>query len=213
MTKTICSTRLGTCSRFTVMTSSSPSPAPVRLSPEWTRPWPCCLPKKMQSHSFCLLSSSTADTSKSTLPLEVSQPKAVEIFFSWEVLGRSTTAPFSMLKAALMRLGALGMTERTKFPITGSRMSMKCRPSCAGSSMTLNTQPFPTRSKAPTRSTSSSLFSSAKFATWLSCLSTRIVNMPFFASFMWQPPCAARTIVISPTSGGSRPNCTQTISS
>mmetsp|Transcript_56778 Transcript_56778/g.176079 ORF Transcript_56778/g.176079 Transcript_56778/m.176079 type:complete len:240 (+) Transcript_56778:360-1079(+) len=213
MTRTICSTRFGTLSRSIVMTSSSPSPAPVRLSPEWERPWPCCLPKKMQSHSLALLSSSTAETSRSTLPLEVSQPKPVFMRFSMADCGRSTTAPLSIWKAALMRLGASGITVRTKFPMTGSRMSMKCRPSWAGTCTRRKNHPSPLRISAPMRSTSSSLFSSSKQATCLSGVSCRRVNLPLSASRRCPPLAAARTNVTRATCVWTFSRCTHTISS
>mmetsp|Transcript_110207 Transcript_110207/g.307080 ORF Transcript_110207/g.307080 Transcript_110207/m.307080 type:complete len:200 (+) Transcript_110207:507-1106(+) len=195
------------------MTSSSPSPWPVRLSPKCFRPWPLWLPKKMQSTSSWRPSSRTADTSRSTWPLEVSQPRAALMFLMLELFGRSTTEPFSMAKAALIRLGAFGITERTKFPMVGSRMSMKCCPSCAGKSSRRKPQPFPTRTKAPTRSTSSLLDSKSKLPTFLSLLSSRRWNLPFLASCRWPPLCTARTKAMRPTSPPSVSRFAHTTSS
>mmetsp|Transcript_112310 Transcript_112310/g.217592 ORF Transcript_112310/g.217592 Transcript_112310/m.217592 type:complete len:240 (+) Transcript_112310:377-1096(+) len=174
---------LGTLSSSKVMVSSSPSPSPVRLSPECVMPGASRLPKKTVSACPPPWSRSTTETSRSTSPSSVSQPSPATICLMSALFGRSTTAPFSMAKAALMRRGACGIICLTKLPMVGSRMSMKCWPSCAGRSMRRkNHSSLSECTSAPTRSTSSSLFSSGNCATSLAKLSWNSWNLPLIAS-------------------------------
>mmetsp|Transcript_4470 Transcript_4470/g.8951 ORF Transcript_4470/g.8951 Transcript_4470/m.8951 type:complete len:205 (+) Transcript_4470:116-730(+) len=194
ITKMACWMLLGTLSSSKVMVSSSPPPSPVRLSPECVMPVYSRLPKKTVSTCPPPWSRSTTETSRSTSPSSVSQPRPATICLMSALFGRSTTAPFSMANAALMRRGAPGNTCLTKLPMVGSRMSMKCWPSCAGTSMMRKNHSSPSECiNAPTRSTSSSLFSSGNFATSLEMLSWNKWNLPFFASHKCPPREAAMT--------------------
>mmetsp|Transcript_43132 Transcript_43132/g.91950 ORF Transcript_43132/g.91950 Transcript_43132/m.91950 type:complete len:239 (-) Transcript_43132:181-897(-) len=212
ITKKICFTTSGTTSRLTAMTSSSPLPSPVRLSPECLTPHPSKLPKKIVSTLEPLSSRRMAETSRSTSPLAVSQPSPALTDLISEVLGRSTTAPFSIAKHALIRPLAPGIRLRTTFPIVGSKMSMKCCPSCAGSCIKRKVHPLLSRRTAAITSTSSSLSSSRNCATSPLGVSSRTWNFPFSASLRC-PLWHAATKTMSPTSGGSLRKSAHTTSS
>mmetsp|Transcript_130832 Transcript_130832/g.279903 ORF Transcript_130832/g.279903 Transcript_130832/m.279903 type:complete len:240 (-) Transcript_130832:237-956(-) len=210
----ICAVHSGTASRSTIMVSSSPLPSPVRLSPLCLRPQASRFPKNTASRSRPELSKSTAETSRSTLPFPVSQPKPAEIFFTAEVWGRSTTAPLSMAKATFNRLGAPGMRPRTIPPMVGSRMSMKCWPSWASTFTIFKTQLLPSAlTIVAMTSTSSSLLSIRNCATSFSLLSSSTVILPFNASRKWPPLKAATTKMIIFTCSGILPKPTQMHSS
>mmetsp|Transcript_109225 Transcript_109225/g.308997 ORF Transcript_109225/g.308997 Transcript_109225/m.308997 type:complete len:229 (+) Transcript_109225:524-1210(+) len=212
--KTICCTLGGTCCRLHRICSSSPSPCPVRLSPMCSRPLPWSLPKKMVSVRWAWPSNSTAETSRST-PLPVtSQPRPAVTLSKEFDDGRSSTAPLSIANATFCRFGAPGMTLRMIFPIVGSRTSMKCCPSCAGSSMTWKSHdPELDRTIVATTSTSSWLFSIAMRAISFSFRSSRMWIMPFRTSRRCPPLCAATTKTSIFTLPGSLFRPTQTTSS
>mmetsp|Transcript_17637 Transcript_17637/g.54551 ORF Transcript_17637/g.54551 Transcript_17637/m.54551 type:complete len:239 (-) Transcript_17637:203-919(-) len=212
-TKKTCCACGPTRSSCTVICSSSPSPSPVRLSPLCCRPAASRLPKKTASRLLPDLSKSTADTSRSTSPFRVSQPRPAVMHFMAELWGRSTTLPFCMAKATFSLFGALGITSRMRPPSAGSRMSMKCWPSCAGTSTSRSSQSEPDFTIMPTTSTSSSLSSMENFATSFSLRSSRTWIMPFFTSLRWPPLKAATTKMIICTFSGILLNMTQIISS
>mmetsp|Transcript_57500 Transcript_57500/g.168368 ORF Transcript_57500/g.168368 Transcript_57500/m.168368 type:complete len:239 (+) Transcript_57500:463-1179(+) len=194
--KKICFTHSATASRLTEIVSSSPEPSPVRLSPLCFKPANSRLPKKTASLAAPDSSNSTAETSRSTLPLSTDHPSpALICLMSW-VRGRSTTAPFSIAKATFKRFGALGNTLRTRLPMAGSSTSMKCCPSWASTSTRRRTHPWSDLTSMATTSTSSWLSSKEKVATSLSFLSSRMWTAPFFASFRWPPLKAATTRMI-----------------
>mmetsp|Transcript_87956 Transcript_87956/g.174578 ORF Transcript_87956/g.174578 Transcript_87956/m.174578 type:complete len:240 (+) Transcript_87956:596-1315(+) len=188
ITKIACWTLLGILSSSRAMVSSSPPPSPVRLSPECVTPAYSRLPKNTVSTWPPPWSTSTTETSRSTSPALVSQPRPATTFRISAVFGKSTTEPFSMAKAALIRRGAPGITSLMKLPMVGSRISRKCWPSCAGTSMSRKNHSSPSACiSAPTRSTSSSLLSRANWATSLEKESWNTWNFPFTASLRWPP--------------------------
>mmetsp|Transcript_112666 Transcript_112666/g.313371 ORF Transcript_112666/g.313371 Transcript_112666/m.313371 type:complete len:256 (-) Transcript_112666:173-940(-) len=191
--KKICRTVGGTCSRLHWICSSSPSPAPVRLSPLCTNPQARSFPKKTVSTTEACSSKSTAETSRSTPWPSTSQPRPAVTLRRVLVSGRSTTPPFSMAKAAFTRLGAPGMTLRMRLPIVGSRTSMKCWPSCAGSSTTHSSQPPEPRTMAATTYTFCPLRSMPMRATSLALRSSRKWTTPFCTSQRRPPLWAATT--------------------
>mmetsp|Transcript_99124 Transcript_99124/g.263410 ORF Transcript_99124/g.263410 Transcript_99124/m.263410 type:complete len:230 (-) Transcript_99124:253-942(-) len=215
ITKKICCTSSGMASRFAVITSSSPSPSPVRLSPLCLRPYSCKLPKKTAPRHLAAPVKQTAETSRSmSLPFAMSQPRPAKTWPNAPVSGKSTTVPFSMAKATFCRAGAPGICERMRFPSVGSRMSMKCWPSCAGScTMRMDQVPPSDRTIIATASTSNSLSSMAKDATSLSFTCSRTCSRPFFALRRWPPLWAAMTKRTSLTCSGSFVRVTQITSS
>mmetsp|Transcript_83347 Transcript_83347/g.258841 ORF Transcript_83347/g.258841 Transcript_83347/m.258841 type:complete len:223 (+) Transcript_83347:591-1259(+) len=199
------------------MTSSSPWPAPVRLSPLCLTPNSSWLPKKTLPVCCPSVEKNTTETSRSTsLPpvFAMSQPRPADIRCIWEASGRSMTAPFSIAKATFWRFGALGMTPRMMLPSTGSRMSMKCLPSWAGSLMMRRLQlPVSSLTIDATASTSSTLCSRGTWPTELSLVSSRRCSLPFLTSLRCPRFQAATTNTIIFTLSGSFPMVTQMTSS
>mmetsp|Transcript_56773 Transcript_56773/g.182371 ORF Transcript_56773/g.182371 Transcript_56773/m.182371 type:complete len:200 (-) Transcript_56773:245-844(-) len=175
------------------------------------------LPKNTAPTSDPSLAKKTTETSRSTsLPAagETSQPRPAKTCLAAEDCGRSMTAPFSIAKATFCLFGALGMMPRMRLPMVGSRMSMKCWPLRAGSSMTrrLQSPPAPFTIMA-TASTSAGLCSSPKTPTSLPLLSSMRWILPFLASLRWPRLKAATTKTMSLTYSGSLFMVTHTTSS
>mmetsp|Transcript_95783 Transcript_95783/g.280014 ORF Transcript_95783/g.280014 Transcript_95783/m.280014 type:complete len:201 (+) Transcript_95783:29-631(+) len=148
-------------------------------------------PKKTASTSFPFLSSRIADTSRSTSPSSVSQPRPTVILPM--VWGRSRTPPFSMAKATFCLRGAFGKKSRIVSDSSG-RMSMKCWPCCAGSSMMRNLQRPPSPLNiAATTSTAAALLSKSNCAISRFSLSSKRRSLPPSTSFRRPPEYAATT--------------------
>mmetsp|Transcript_45661 Transcript_45661/g.122081 ORF Transcript_45661/g.122081 Transcript_45661/m.122081 type:complete len:241 (-) Transcript_45661:179-901(-) len=213
-TKKICDTLAGTAPRSHSICSSSPSPSPVRLSPEWRRPLPVRLPKKTASTVWAWSSSSTAETSRSTPSPSTSQPSPAVMPLSCPVAGRSRTSPFSMAKATFCRFGAPGMTARIRLPIVGSNTSMKCCPCWAGTCTALKVHASCVeRTSVATTSTSAPLLSISILATSLSLFSSKAWITPFLTSRRLPPLWTATTNNIILTCSGSLFSPTQITSS
>mmetsp|Transcript_78487 Transcript_78487/g.177255 ORF Transcript_78487/g.177255 Transcript_78487/m.177255 type:complete len:240 (-) Transcript_78487:73-792(-) len=215
--KNTCSTFAGILVRSASMVSSSPWPSPVRLSPLCFTPNSSWLPKKTAPTVCPSFEKKTTDTSRSMLTPAArltSQPRPAVMRFTDDVAGRSMTEPFSMAKATFCRFGAPGMTPRMRFPRVGSRMSMKCRPSRAGSSMMSRFQlPVSSRTIMDTASTSSWLDSRPKLPTEFCKDSSSTVNFPFLTSRRWPLSYAAITKMMSFTLAGNFFMWTHTTSS
>mmetsp|Transcript_91533 Transcript_91533/g.254911 ORF Transcript_91533/g.254911 Transcript_91533/m.254911 type:complete len:239 (+) Transcript_91533:390-1106(+) len=212
MRKKTCCTMGPMLSKLQAICSSSPSPSPVRLSPLWMMP--CSSdskrPKKTASMSHALLSSRIADTSRSTSPSSTSQPRPTVI--RPRSFGKSSTPPFSTAKATFCLLGACGTKSRIVSHSSG-RMSMKCWPCCAGSSITRNLQrPASPLNIAATTSTAAALLSSSNCAISRFSLSSRTRNLPPCTSLRRPPEYAATTKTRTTTVCGSLGNVTQTSS-
>mmetsp|Transcript_94551 Transcript_94551/g.267634 ORF Transcript_94551/g.267634 Transcript_94551/m.267634 type:complete len:240 (+) Transcript_94551:218-937(+) len=214
MTNNICCTSGDILSRAMLITSSSPLPWPVRLSPEWVTPAVCRFPKKTASRTEPSCFSRTAETSRSTPFPRTSHPRPAVTTRRASDCGRSRTVPLSIANATFWRLGAPGMTFRMRLPIVGSRMSMKCCPSCAGSSTTWKSQdPDVDRTMVATTSTCFALLSMRTQPTSFCCLSSRRWIIPFFTSRKCPPVCAATTYMIILTFSGSLESPTHITSS
>mmetsp|Transcript_55849 Transcript_55849/g.169990 ORF Transcript_55849/g.169990 Transcript_55849/m.169990 type:complete len:216 (+) Transcript_55849:528-1175(+) len=210
--KATCCTLAPMRSRSTMICSSSPSPSPVRLSPVcWM---PCAAdssrPKNTASRSWPFPSNSTAETSKSTSPSSTSQPRPTVICPM--LMGRSNTPPFSIAKATFCREGASGMNVRMTWESVG-KMSMKCRPPWAGTSISRSRQPEAPRTMAATTSTAPVLRSMAKRVTSWSSRSSKRINCPLATSCKEPPEYAATTNTKRSTCSGNLRKFAHTISS
>mmetsp|Transcript_17734 Transcript_17734/g.32102 ORF Transcript_17734/g.32102 Transcript_17734/m.32102 type:complete len:204 (-) Transcript_17734:41-652(-) len=186
--------------KSTYITSSSPAPSPVRLSPLCVMPHSSVLPKKTAPTSLPSLEKHTAETSRSTPLPETSQPNLAEIWPSSFEAGKSMTSPLSIAKATFCRFGAEGITARIISPRVGSKMSMKCLPSWAGISRTrVSNSPAPLRTIDMTMSTSLLLFCNAYLRVSLLLESSRIWTVPLAASRRCPRPYAATMNIIMDT--------------
>mmetsp|Transcript_84647 Transcript_84647/g.224280 ORF Transcript_84647/g.224280 Transcript_84647/m.224280 type:complete len:249 (+) Transcript_84647:544-1290(+) len=202
-TNTICSTFGGIFAKSAEMTSSSPSPSPVRLSPECLSPKSSSLPKKTAPSSRCSLEKQIADTSRSTSsPDATSQPRPANTCPSDPVSGRPNTSPFSIAKATFCRAGAPGMLARMRLPSEGSRMSTKCRPPCGDAGALTSSSAHSPRSPRTSMATGAAAWSDderADLDTSFSFRSSRMCMDRLGASRKLPPLYAATTKMTSLT--------------
>mmetsp|Transcript_44712 Transcript_44712/g.127607 ORF Transcript_44712/g.127607 Transcript_44712/m.127607 type:complete len:210 (-) Transcript_44712:1985-2614(-) len=187
--------------------------------PEPRSPPPQCL--EPCSFAFCgetapsscaSAPSRTAETSMampSSAAGDRSQPRPTKSHFAAVDEGRSTTAPCSMVASdthALCLFGKFGRSSRISLPMTGSSMSMKCRPLAFTKSPALKAlqEASPVRLSAMMVPASPVGSSTRKRATSESLPSSSTLTTALAWSFRWPPETATTMTTISCTCGGMR---------